>query len=428
MKPLIQFSQDCGASPECISRVNKWLLETFGYEQQRIPFSGHVEKLNLAPKVARKPAIRAKAATSQKKKATNNAGNIGELLDGLSNTFDILRLPAWPDGLAADSRIGLRRMGPFIAQKMGNLADADYFRDEINDPYTHVPADTTYPTMMFVARPMVHQLAMDDIKENENSGGECFLYGIKIDKLPWGVEAIAGDIFYECGKAYKFRGDRGVYWSCFYAGINSTTGAVSIARELLSVPHSVSTKVGRGKYQTKTRHCYTTQKLAIAVAEGQNWGTEKEIRQILVHNLIETLKFWNIKKENWSVAVRKGDQRLTFCIEDGSAKEYFRNRGITALTPAGRRHPIIHICSEHIRHVGDKEITIKEHVRGLEKFEWNGYHCTVTLPKYHNRPSTSPGLAATMQEYMDTPVKHSWIFGSKVGKLIAEFEDAARRV
>jgi hypothetical protein len=61
--------------------------------------------------------------------------------------------------------------------------------------------------------------------------------------------------------------------------------------------------------------------------------------------------------------------------------------------------------------VRNKSITIKEHLRGLDTFSWNGYDCKVTAPKFSDVTSVIfqiPGI-----EVDETNIERGEFVGAK---------------
>ena len=93
--------------------------------------------------------------------------------------------------------------------------------------------------------------------------------------------------------------------------------------------------------------------------------------------------WWTQRKdESWNVAVKQGKRRLVFSLGRMDTKRYFADRDLSVQTSTGKRKKIIHFVSQHDRIINGKKVIIKEHLRGLNKFTWNGYDCVVTAPKF----------------------------------------------
>jgi hypothetical protein len=103
-------------------------------------------------------------------------------------------------------------------------------------------------------------------------------------------------------------------------------------------------------------------------------------------------------------------------------KKYFADRDLTIRAANGQRKKIIHYVSQHDRIVKGKEITIKEHLRGLNKFTWNGYDCVVTAPKFSKLNTVVFDLPPQMEEdVIDEKVK--MVGMTKVVDLLVEQEN-----
>ena len=93
--------------------------------------------------------------------------------------------------------------------------------------------------------------------------------------------------------------------------------------------------------------------------------------------------WWVDRDLRWNVSVHKGQDRVTFGVEQENTKTYFANREKMVLASDGKAKRIIHYVREHERVTPTKVTMVKEHIRGIREFNWNGYHCVVTAPKFH---------------------------------------------
>lgn len=77
-----------------------------------------------------------------------------------------------------------------------------------------------------------------------------------------------------------------------------------------------------------------------------------------------------------------GDITLTFYVDCTAVKELFKLRN-GPLTTAERRRPIIHWVCEHLRKkpVNKGFAEIPEHMRGINEFDFEGFHIKITSPK-----------------------------------------------
>ena len=81
----------------------------------------------------------------------------------------------------------------------------------------------------------------------------------------------------------------------------------------------------------------------------------------------------------------------------------------------------MHYVKEHERKYGDKTTIVKEHIRGLQEFEWAGYQCHVVSPKL--QASTSAGFTVPSEDVEDDDNINNIIYFSKLGKILADNEE-----
>jgi hypothetical protein len=134
--------------------------------------------------------------------------------------------------------------------------------------------------------------------------------------------------------------------------------------------------------------------------------------------------WWTQRKdESWNVSVKKGKRRLVFSLNRMDTKKYFADRDISITTTTGKRKKIIHFVNEHERTVRDKKIVIKEHLRGLNKFTWNGYDCVVTAPKFSTLNTVVFDLLPEEQE----EVQVGMVGMTRLAGILSSHEDADRQ-
>jgi hypothetical protein len=124
------------------------------------------------------------------------------------------------------------------------------------------------------------------------------------------------------------------------------------------------------------------------------------------------------REERWNVIVRKNGERVTFGVNNKDTPYFFKNRDKT-VTQNGETKRIVHYVKEHERTIKGKAKTIKEHIRGLHDFNWNGYQCKVVSPKLEAETAAS---FLSPAEDVEKDLSET-VYLSKVGKLLADFEE-----
>lgn len=87
---------------------------------------------------------------------------------------------------------------------------------------------------------------------------------------------------------------------------------------------------------------------------------------------------------------------------------------------------IIHYVSAHERETSEGKTTVKEHIRGLAEFDWKGYDCRVTAPKFNGSLSTNFTIAARAFDEDEELPKKGWIDMPEVGSILADIEEGRR--
>jgi len=129
-------------------------------------------------------------------------------------------------------------------------------------------------------------------------------------------------------------------------------------------------------------------------------------------------EWWSARDNRWNVVVKKSGERITFGVDNSQTPFYFKDRDKSIKTVNGQTKKIVHYVKEHERRVNKKIIVIKEHIRGLQEFDWSGYNCQVISPKFQSKTSASFTLGGD-EDLQSSNV----IYLSKLGKILAESEE-----
>jgi hypothetical protein len=130
-----------------------------------------------------------------------------------------------------------------------------------------------------------------------------------------------------------------------------------------------------------------------------------------------------MRDSRWNVVVKKNGERVTFGVDNSQTSYYFKDRDKSVKTATGQTKKIVHYVKKHERKVNDKTTVVKEHIRGLQEFDWAGYHCQVISPKFQAQTAatfTAPGEDGSSMEPSNV------VYLSKVGKMLADAEEINR--
>lgn len=326
----------------------------------------------------------------------NIASTLSDLLDNIASTLDTITKPLGYCGIEHDTRIGLRRLGPHVIPREADIA---------YDPTKAMNA-ADLSGMMFIALPA------SDTERTEDRAPASFYYAVKINRAPQHVEPIhdAAAVF-EFGYCADFI--KRTQWDSAYVVVKKDS-SIHVCRQLFRFPHHTRS----GTYYEKRSDV----PLHNIVGKLERPLSPDERRIEIAKDFAYLVAAWRERYKMWSVSVRRSGNRATFCVPMKQTKDYFKNRDKTALTPSGKRRPIFHHVREFERTLPDgRTVTVKEHVRGLRTFDWNGYACAITAPKFHKWTTQSFNLSSIIEEDARDNERH--LFGSKIGGMLAEMED-----
>jgi hypothetical protein len=146
--------------------------------------------------------------------------------------------------------------------------------------------------------------------------------------------------------------------------------------------------------------------------------TVDENKRITKNLFVSMHEWWSDRDTRWNVVVKKNGERVTFGVDNSQTSYYFKDRDKSIKTATGQTKKIVHYVKEHERKVNDKTTVVKEHIRGLQEFNWASYHCQVVSPKFQAQTSatfTAPGD--------DSVESSNVVYLSKVGKMLADAEE-----
>lgn len=140
---------------------------------------------------------------------------------------------------------------------------------------------------------------------------------------------------------------------------------------------------------------------------------------------VKAVLAWQRREENWSVGVKKDSVRATFSVPKELTKTFFADR-IKIVGPTGATRKIVHYVHEHERVTATGTTTVKEHIRGLSEFAWNGYKCRVTAPKFNGRLSTEFDIPCEESEDEDdAPTPKGLMDVEELAEQLAAIEEGA---
>ena len=322
----------------------------------------------------------------------------GELLDHLECTFDAYKVSTYSGGgwLTQDEIIGLKKLGAHVPNPWQAkwVDDMDKLKVDV----------TNLPAMMFINVPSKH----DDKSKHMYPD---FIFGIKYKKLPWNVEKISG-VPYKMGMAYRM--EKKLFWICVWVVVKRD-GSYEFCKERSTKPVYVTRGKNKGYGYDKKAFV----KGALIEEDGESEEAERK-RELNARNAFKwMIDWWQGRTERWSVAVKKSGDRVTFAVDKSLTKKYFADRDKTIKTASGRNKKIVHYVKEHERDYKGKKTIVKEHIRGVSKFTWNGYECLVTAPEFHSLPTAQFNVGAEDVEQLT----EGYVSASKVGHILASAEE-----
>lgn len=349
----------------------------------------------------------------QKTSPPKEITSMGMLLENLDETFATLRLPhdkfSW---IPRERFLGLRKMGVHVV----NLAGSSNHYDTDST----VQANRILPSMICVSFGASKY-------DNDNVMYPAIIFAIKENRLPAYVSKCSGQ-HYLFGMGFKMFVDstnkrkKELFWIGGYMTV-CPDGSLHLHQEIKSRQHTIKTSNAVSRRASGKTITYTTKswsKSSLAIDYDTDHPGKGE--SICKREFADAMNWWIARENNWSVAVKKNGERVTFAIPKNLTSQFFKDR-IKVTNENGKTRPIIHYVNSHERVKGEAKTIVREHIRGLSEFDWKGYDCRVTAPKFNGVLSSGFVLDGIVFEDGENMPKKGFIDESKLGALLAEAED-----
>lgn len=310
-----------------------------------------------------------------------------DLLERLDDSFESLRIPPIKGNwLPKEDIRALHKMGIHVPTPWA-----------LEDPEGPVFASTAILPNIASA----HMVSKKH--DTEEKVHPRFIFAIRADRLPPAVEKFAGTP-YRFGMSVELHAkehDKDSPMRSFWVWawvVIGPDGLVRIPFEMRPSAHTIMHRrtqgPGLGRTSSFVSRCW--ERPTMLQHEDR---PPDEYERFLKLCFRQLLNWWTTRPQRWSVAVKKDGYRVTFSIQPEHTAAYFADRDKSVKAADGTAKKIIHYVQGHTRSNG---AVVKEHVRGLREFDWRGYSCSVTAPKFTGALTTAnfdlPPLILTEEE------------------------------
>lgn len=355
------------------------VLPVATFEDDQLPCVAPVEQSNVADEV---PKLRAKRAKKEKSEIPQT---LAELLDGIEDSFDALRLP--------DSRLSMIHKRDMGALRITGVHVPSPWVLEFDKDENKVTVDLAggLPNTICIG---THGKSY--VENDSDRIPPRLFFAIKQSKLPANVTACPGTPYiFGTGFAlgdHKNDSQDKLAWLAMIGTIDKN-GVIHFCEELRTKKILIPvTRSSDRKRYGKIREIPCREWSQPQYFQIQDRPLD-QVRAFQKNIIRGAFKWWSGRAERWSVAVLKDRKRVTFGVDWPDTKRYFADRNKEIKAADGRAKKIIHHVREHSRmNANGKVSMVKEHIRGIRDFYWNGYRCIVTAPQFHTN-----GVLATSQ-------------------------------
>ncbi|MEZ5651836.1 MAG: hypothetical protein R3E87_14965 [Burkholderiaceae bacterium] len=250
----------------------------------------------------------------------------------------------------------------------------------------------------------------------------------KVKAPPLGYCALRGGryIYFEVAVVWAWRDETGSVHSRGAAGVigvNRDTRTIAFCRQR----QAATIAVGEGHYRQQS---VGASRLASLLRDGEG----DPVARLTMFKIVLTQAFawWNTRERAWSVSVKRihteRSPRLIFSIAPENTKTFFKDRDKTVRAADGKAKRIIHYVNSHRRSTARSSTVVREHIRGIRSFDWHGYRCNVTAPRFNGRlanqftigASSVPSTLADDPEYVSVPAVASALVAIEEGRPLPE--------
>jgi hypothetical protein len=345
------------------------------------------------------PAVIPKAPEEKPRKPRKynreKAKTFSELLDNIERTFNSVKLPTMKESwLERDSVVGLKKLGVHVPNP---------WTVDLNDKDAKIDVAKPLPAIMCIST------ATANTVDTKNKLYPKLMFAVKLKKLPWQVTHQPGTP-YQFGMAFDLEGK--LFWMHLYLTVSRSTGEIRFCDELRIKVHEITrAKSFRTKAWSSPSYLEDDQR------------TVDENKRITKNLFVSMHEWWSERDTRWNVVVKRNGERVTFGVDNSQTSYYFKDRDKSIKTESGQTKKIVHYVKEHERKTNDKTTVVKEHIRGLQEFDWAGYHCQVVSPKFQAK--TAAAFTLPSEDVEDTEPSNV-VYLSKVGKMLADAEETHR--
>ena len=357
----------------------------------------------VAPEVKAPVAIEPEPRTPRKYDKEKRQ-DFSDLLDRLEHTFDNVKLPTM-DGswIPKDSVVGLKKLGVHVPNPFLMTWDDETKVVDVTKPL---------PAIMCISQ------SCEETINTKDKFFAKFLFAIKLNKLPWHVSKATG-VPYQFGMSFDYRGK--LLWINMYITVNRKTGVISFCDELRTTAYTVPAKNSNSRKANGKSSVFYRKAWSPSEYLEHHEKTIAECKVMAQNYFVAAHEWWSERDNRWNVVVKKNGERVTFGVNNDQTPYYFKDRDKSIRTPSGQAKKIVHYVKEHERKYGDKTTIVKEHIRGLQEFEWAGYECHVVSPRLQS--GTAATFTAASAMLGDTEDTGNIVYLSKLGKILADNEE-----
>lgn len=309
----------------------------------------------------------------KKRRKIDRTWQLHELLERLEEEHDRYKLKKGFAVCPKSEWRGLRAMGAFVMPSKERYIPNLYLPDIYKMPEDW--SDKALPHMMYVGWRIGRVMEKND---EEDFIPVTAVWAIKQpQKNDWNVQRIQGTR-YLVGQIGEDLSSQKEITVCSYVDLDFKCRLIRVPR--LIIEKDVVLPKGGG-YCVKTWGVPEIHGADVYRTCKEEFSSIEEVSaRVLVSCFGACYTAWMKRHDYYQISTRRKKSKVTFCVDKGEQKFFFKDRKKTVMAHDGKRKRIIHYVGAFTRSNGQH---VKEHLRGIRQFFWNGYKVTISVPRFH---------------------------------------------
>lgn len=296
-----------------------------------------------------------KESIPEKEEAHLAPRNIKSLLDSLDDVYTHIKRAEMTANFYKSTIKTIKKMGATVLPDDFNFA---LHGDRVQIETKNRPA-------------LIYLYGISKKKHNPDKIYPSTFFAVKNKNLPSQLARVSGDVYQVGFGYYDSNMSNKTKWISTWIVIDQN-GKLNIPKVNETTKSNIKTK-NQGYISVSNKSW--TEQFSLQNAE----ITKKK----MIIAFVVFFNLWNRRFDYWKVITNKRGMKASFLIDKLDTKYFFKDRNIEARTLTGQKKKIFHYVSMHNRKTKRGLTKVKEHTRGIRKFNWDKYECSIVAPEFN---------------------------------------------